>query len=58
MLNNSSAARAQGIQWTRPYLVELCDRIRQALEATAGEHDASAPDMDEARALEILSAAP
>ena len=50
MLNSSSAARAQGIQWTRPYLVELCDTIRQALEAWAGEPDASAPDLDQARA--------
>ena len=49
MLNSSSAARAQGIQWTRPYLVELCDTIRQALEAWAGESDASAPDLDQAR---------
>ena len=50
MLNSSSAARAQGIQWTRPYLVGLCDDIRQALEAWAGEPDASAPDLDQARA--------
>ncbi|MGK7294681.1 MAG: Hpt domain-containing protein [Candidatus Wenzhouxiangella sp. M2_3B_020] len=49
MLNNSSAARAQGIQWTRPYLVELCDSIRQALEASAGESDENAPDLEEAR---------
>jgi len=49
MLNSSSAARAQGIQWTRPYLIELCDTIRQALEAWAGEPDASAPDLDQAR---------
>src|SRR6056297_3504617 len=50
MLNSSSAARAQGIQWTRPYLVALCDEIRQALEAWAGEPDATAPDLDQARA--------
>ncbi len=65
MLNSSSAARAQGIQWTRPYLVALCDEIRQALEAWAGEPDASAPDLDQARvacskltaSLETLEAA-
>ncbi|MBS3746033.1 MAG: Hpt domain-containing protein, partial [Wenzhouxiangellaceae bacterium] len=65
MLNSSSAARAQGIQWTRPYLVALCDEIRQALEAWAGEPDAGAPDLDQARAacsklaasLETLEAA-
>jgi len=50
MLNSSSAARAQGVQWTRPYLVELCDEIRQALEAWAGEPDAGAPDLEQARA--------
>ena len=50
MLNSSAAARAQGIHWTRPYLVALCDEIRQALEAWAGEPDASAPDLDQARA--------
>ncbi|HKL52165.1 MAG TPA: Hpt domain-containing protein [Wenzhouxiangellaceae bacterium] len=49
-MNSSSAARAQGIQWTRPYLVALCDEIRQALEAWAGEPDATAPDLDQARA--------
>ncbi|MBL36991.1 MAG: hypothetical protein CMP07_01135, partial [Xanthomonadales bacterium] len=50
MLNSSAAARAQGIHWTRPYLVALCDEIRQALEAWAGEPDAGAPDLDQARA--------
>src|SRR6056297_552457 len=50
MLNSSAAARAQGIQWTRPYLVALCDEIRHALEAWAGEPDKSAPDLDQARA--------
>jgi len=49
MLNSSAAARAQGIHWTRPYLVALCEEIRQALEAWAGEPDASAPDLDQAR---------
>src|SRR6056297_2489767 len=49
MLNSSAAARAQGIQWTRPFLIALCDEIRQALEAWAGEPDASAPDLDQAR---------
>ncbi|MEX0915436.1 MAG: Hpt domain-containing protein, partial [Wenzhouxiangellaceae bacterium] len=34
----------------RPYLVALCDEIRQALEAWAGEPDADAPDLSRARA--------
>ena len=50
MLNSSAAARAQGIQWTRPYLVELCERIRHALEAWAGTPDAEAPDLEQAQA--------
>jgi len=50
MLNSSSAARAQGVEWTRPYLAALCDEIGQALEAWAGEADADAPDLEQARA--------
>ncbi|MGB0513244.1 MAG: hypothetical protein ACPGJE_00220, partial [Wenzhouxiangellaceae bacterium] len=50
MLNASSAARAQSVQWTRPYLVELSDVIRHALESWAGEPDESAPGLDRARA--------
>src|SRR6056297_1111229 len=50
MLNSSAAARAQGLHWTRPFLVALCDEIRQALEAWAGEPEAGAPDLEQARA--------
>ncbi|MDX1625175.1 MAG: Hpt domain-containing protein, partial [Wenzhouxiangellaceae bacterium] len=57
MVNSSAAARAQGVQWTRPHLQLLCETIRQALEAWAGESDGKAPDMDEARsAAQQLSA--
>ncbi|MDT8409725.1 MAG: hypothetical protein RQ741_09015, partial [Wenzhouxiangellaceae bacterium] len=50
MLNPSAAARAQGILWTRPYLESLCEVIRKALEAWAGQPDAAAPSLDDARA--------
>jgi len=51
MLNPSTAARAQGILWTRPHLAELCDSIRQSIEALAGEDGrADAPQLDVARA--------
>ena len=50
MLNSYAAARAQGIQWARPHLEELCATIRRALENWAGEAQDGAPDLDQARA--------
>ena len=49
-LKFSSAARAQAVQWTRPYLESLCSDIRAALENWAGEPDRNAPDLEHARA--------
>ncbi len=50
MVSSFPAARAQAIRWTRPYLTEITDEIRQALEVWAGEPGQQGPDLDQARA--------
>ncbi|MFU8877458.1 MAG: hypothetical protein ACNA7E_04895, partial [Wenzhouxiangellaceae bacterium] len=49
MVDSFPAARAQAIRWTRPYLTEVAEEVRQALEAWAGEPDERAPDLEQAR---------